>query len=286
MNTKRFRVALVQYHASGQSIGENTEKACEFIRQAAAEQADMVLFTECFLTTYQFPAICETLPPLEEIRRDPSFAAWRDAAIADEDPHLAKIRALAGQLQIGVVITAFSRGRQLPWNTAWVIGRDGSILLKYSKVHTCDFPDEQYLESGDEFPVCTFDDVRIGVMICYDREYPESARQLMLGGAELILVPNDCKTMGPRLRELSVRAMENMVGIAMANPPGEQMGCSCAYDPMVWDEDGLALENEKFVAAPHFEGLACVDFDMEAIRQYRQREDLGKYRKPMAYRRK
>ena len=38
MNTKRFRVALVQYHASGQSIGENTEKACEFIRQAAAEQ--------------------------------------------------------------------------------------------------------------------------------------------------------------------------------------------------------------------------------------------------------
>ena len=64
MNTKRFRVALVQYHASGQSIGENTEKACEFIRQAAAEQADMVLFTECFLTTYQFPAICETLPPL------------------------------------------------------------------------------------------------------------------------------------------------------------------------------------------------------------------------------
>lgn len=259
MNTKRFRVALVQYHASGQSIGENTEKACEFIRQAAAEQADMVLFTECFLTTYQFPAICETLPPLEEIRRDPSFAAWRNAAIADEDPHLAKIRALAGQLQIGVVITAFSRGRQLPRNTAWVIGRDGSILLKYSKVHTCDFSDEQYLES---------------------------ARQLMLGGAELILVPNDCQTMGPRLRELSVRAMENMVGIAMANPPGEQMGCSCAYDPMVWDEDGLALENEKFVAAPHFEGLACVDFDMEAIRQYRQREDLGKYRKPMAYRRK
>lgn len=167
-----------------------------------------------------------------------------------------------------------------------MIGRDGSILLKYSKVHTCDFSDEQYLESGDEFPVCTFDDVRIGVMICYDREYPESARQLMLGGAELILVPNDCQTMGPRLRELSVRAMENMVGIAMANPPGEQMGCSCAYDPMVWDEEGLALENEKFVAAPHFEGLACVDFDMEAIRQYRQREDLGKYRKPMAYQRK
>lgn len=286
MENKKFRVALVQYRACGQSIEENTRKACEFIRQAAEEQADMVLFTECFLTTYQFPSVCESLPPQEELLQDAAFTAWRDRAITEEDPYLEKICDLARELGIGVVITAFSRGERLPQNSAWVIGRDGNRLMKYSKVHTCDFSQERYLESGDRFPVCTFDDIRIGVMICYDREYPESARQLMLGGAELILVPNDCGTMGPRLRELSVRAMENMVGIAMANPPGDQMGCSCAYDPMVWGEDGQAMENEKFVADPHFEGLVCVDFDMEAIRQYRQREDLGKYRKPLAYGRK
>lgn len=286
MKSEKFRVALVQYQARGKSIGENTEKACELIRQAAKEQADMVLFPECFLTTYQFPQVCETLPPLEKIWEHPEFAAWRERAMTEQDPHLKKICTLAAQLQIGVVITGFSAGQHLPCNSAWVIGRDGGRLMKYSKVHTCDFSLERYLEGGDGFPVCTFDDIRIGVMICYDREYPESARQLMLGGAELILVPNDCGTMGPRLRELSVRAMENMVGIAMANAPGDQKGCSCAYDPMVWGEDGLAMDNEKFVADPSFEGLVCVEFDMEAIRQYRQREDLGKYRKPGAYRRK
>jgi predicted amidohydrolase len=65
--------------------------------------------------------------------------------------------------------------------------------------------------------VCDFDGVKIGIMICYDREYPESARVLMLKGAEIILVPNDFGTMKPRLQALSTRAYENMVGIVMAN---------------------------------------------------------------------
>ncbi|NCB93554.1 MAG: carbon-nitrogen hydrolase family protein [Clostridia bacterium] len=108
--------------------------------------------------------------------------------------------------------------------------------------------------------------------------------ELMLQGAEIILHPNCCGTMKPRLRELSVRAMENMVGIAMANPPGEDMGCSCGFNPMVWGENGKAVENEIIVAKEHFEGILYVDFDMDDIRKYREREDLGKYRKPCAYR--
>ena len=85
-------------------------------------------------------------------------------------------------------------------------------------------------------------------MICYDREYPESARQLMLNGAEFIMHPNSCGGMMPRLRELSVRAMENRVSIAMANPPGVDMGCSCAYTPIVCGSDGGAGDNALFTA--------------------------------------
>lgn len=284
MSAKNFRVAIVQYRASGE-IAENTEKACAFIREAAERQADMVLFPECFLTTYEFPEVCQEIPPLEELRKEPSFQTWRNAALGEEDAHLARIASLAEELRIGVTITAFSKGKNFPQNSAWVIGRDGSKLLKYSKVHTCDFSLERYLESGDHFPVCTFDGIKLGVMICYDREYPESARELMLAGAEIILVPNDCGSMAPRLRELSVRAMENMVGIAMANPPGKNMGRSCAYDPMVWGEDGEGIDNEKLAADERFEGIVCADFDMEAIREYRAQEDLGKYRKTGAYRR-
>ena len=120
-------------------------------------------------------------------------------------------------------------------------------------------------------------------MICYDREYPESARELMLKGAELILHPNSCGGMPPRLRELSVRAMENMVGIAMANPPAKGMGNSCAFSPMVWTKDGESLDNTMFVGDELEETIYYVEFDIEEIRAYREREDLGKYRQTKAY---
>lgn len=80
-----------------------------------------------------------------------------------------------------------------------------------TKVHTCDFADEACLESGSAFRVCDFDGIKIGIMICYDREYPESARILMLQGAEIILVPNDCGSMKPRLCALSTRAYEPLL---------------------------------------------------------------------------
>ena len=47
--------------------------------------------------------------------------------------------------------------------------------VKYSKVHTCDFADERNVESGKEFKVCDFEGIKLGIMICYDREYPENA---------------------------------------------------------------------------------------------------------------
>lgn len=113
--------------------------------------------------------------------------------------------------------------------------------MKYSKVHTCDFADERDVESGKEFKVCDFEGIQLGIMICYDREYPESARILMLKGAEVILVPNDCGSMQARIRALSTRAYENMVAVAMANPNGDSAGCSCAYSSICWDRNGNVL---------------------------------------------
>jgi predicted amidohydrolase len=147
--------------------------------------------------------------------------------------------------------------------------------MKYSKVHTCDFADEKTVEPGMEFKVCDCDGIKLGIMICYDREYPESARILMLKGAELILVPYDCGSMAPRLNALSTRAYENMVGVAMANPNGENAGCSCAYSPICWDEDGRCVDNTILMADELAEGLFYADFDMDAIRDYRNTEMMG-----------
>ncbi len=279
----KLKVAMVQYDANEPDIDFNTKVAMKYIKEAKKSGADIVLFPECFLTAYCCPDIVEELLPLEELENDSEFINWCNSAVTEEEEHVLQIRKLAKELQIGVVITAFTKGEKYPRNTAFIIDRNGDIILKYSKVHTCDFDWERYLESGQEFKVCEFDGVNIGVMICYDREYPESARELMLQGAEIIFNPNCCGGMEPRLKELSVRAMENMVGVAMANPPAPGMGRSAAFNPMVWGENGEVLDNTIIVAEEFFEGIVYAEFDIDVIRKYRENEDLGKFRKPRAY---
>lgn len=279
----KLKVAMVQYDANEPDIDFNTKVAMKYIKEAKKSGADIVLFPECFLTAYCCPDIVEELLPLEELENDSEFIDWCNSAVTEEEEHVLQIRKLAKELQIGVVITAFTKGEKYPQNTAFIIDRNGDIILKYSKVHTCDFDWERYLESGQEFKVCEFDGGNTGVMICYDREYPESARELMLQGAEIIFNPNCCGGMEPRLKELSVRAMENMVGVAMANPPAPGMGRSAAFNPMVWGENGEVLDNTIIVAEEFFEGIVYAEFDIDVIRKYRENEDLGKFRKPRAY---
>ena len=83
------------------------------------------------------------------------------------------------------------------WRKTFVLfDRFGNRKLTYAKVHTCDFDVERNLTPGEGFSTVALDtacgEVQVGAMICFDREFPESARILMLQGAELILVPNAC----------------------------------------------------------------------------------------------
>ena len=278
-----MRTAIIQSNAKPFDIDFNTQSAIDYIAEAKENNADFVLFPECFLTSYCFPDILETMPDLCDVCDNAAFKKWCTSALSADDIHIRKIQQAAKAYRINIEITAFTKGHTFPRNTAFIIDRNGEIVLEYSKVHTCDFSLEKYVECGSEFKVCIVDGIHIGTMICYDREYPESARELMLLGAELIMVPNSCRTMKPRLMELSVRAMENMCGVAMANPPGTDKGNSCAYSPIVWSENGGAADNEIVVADELFSGIIYADFDMDKIRDFRNREDLGKYRKPLAY---
>ena len=281
---QKLTVALVQHRAATPDQARNTEAGLAFVREAKRRGADLVLFPECWITSYGCPEELRRLPPPERLEKMPACAAWYDAALTPESEPILRFREAARELSVGIVITGLTKGGRRPQNTAFLIGRDGEILLTYHKVHTCDFDWEQYLESGEEFPVCRFDGVCVGLMICYDREYPESARELALQGAELILVPNDCEGMEPRLLELKVRAMENMTGIAMANPPGTGAGRSCAYGPAVWNRDGMPVDSTLLEAGENEDGVLTVTFDIDALRDHRRREDLGKYRKVRAYR--
>lgn len=258
-----FRVAVLQMRSANREIEKNREIVIRYMKEAKANQADILLLPECFLTGYD-------------------LTIDNAAALSDED--FTDICEKAKELSVGVAATALKKGKKHPQNAAYIISKDGEILMKYAKVHTCDFADERALEYGDEFKVCDFHGVKIGVMICYDREYPESARIIMLKGAEIILVPNDCGSMKPRVQALSTRAYENMCGVAMANPNGRNAGNSCAFSPICWDDQGECADNTLLLCDAEQEGLFYADFDLDIIRAYREREMMGNtFRKVNTY---
>ena len=258
-----FKTAILQMRSRNRELQNNISTVIEKMEDAKRNRAELLLLPECFITGYD-------------------LTIDNDSALTTDD--LKPLCEKAKEWQIGVVATAITQGHEKPQNAAFVIDKNGEILMQYAKVHTCDFADEKALESGNEFKVCDFGGVKLGVMICYDREYPESARILMLKGAEIILVPNDCESMKPRVQALSTRAYENMCGVAMANPNGRNAGNSCAFSPICWDEDGECIDNTLLLADDESEGLFYAEFDMEKLRCYREREMLGNtFRKVKAY---
>ena len=120
-------------------------------------------------------------------------------------------------------------------------------------------------------------------MICFDREFPESARTLASKGAELILVPNCCPMDDNRKSQLKARAFENMTAIAMANYAGSGMGGSMVFDGMAYYENG-GYRDMLLLELDESEQIGIAEIDIDSLRRYREREVWGlKYTKPYAY---
>ena len=259
-----FKIAMLQKQAS-LDITKNTAAVLAALEEAKALKCDLLLLPEAFLTSYKLPIV-------------------QNEALSETSVHIENVRRKAKDLGVACLLTSFMKGRERPKNSALLIDKKGGIILRYDKVHTCDFSLESCLESGSAFKTAEIDGVNLGVMICYDREYPESARTLMLKGAEIILVPNDCSSMEIRLDALKIRAYENMVGIAMANPPGTFKGNSAAFDGIAWDGEGICRDMCLVKAGEKCEGLFTASFDMDELRKYREREMMGNtFRKVHAY---
>jgi predicted amidohydrolase len=254
------------------------EQAC---REATRLGADLALFPEMWNVGYAGPGVFA------------SPDAWAASAVTSDCAFVHRFAALAEELDLAIAITYLEAWPGGPRNTVTVFDRHGRPALTYAKVHTCDFDWESHLTPGDGFPVATLDTrsgpVRVGAMICYDREFPESARILMLEGAEIVLVPNACDMEDNRTLQLRTRAMENMMGIALANYAApEQDGHSVAIDAVAFeggdeDTDGRSVD-PTLLRAGGEEGVFVVTFDVDRIRDYRRREGWGDaYRKPSRY---
>ena len=129
--------------------------------------------------------------------------------------------------------------------------------------------------------------VKTGAMICYDREFPESARILMLKGAELILVPNACPMEINRISQLRARAFENMLAIATCNYPAgvpDCSGCSSVFDGVAYLPESADSRDTCILMAKENEGIYLAGLDLSQLRAYRKCEVHGNaYRHPEKY---
>jgi len=272
-----FRVALLQAPPGPPNVDENVSRGVALCRRAQALEADVALFPEMWSVGYH---------PVTELRD------WKSLAVSIESHFGCVFKELARELQMGIAITYLGAGESGPQNSVTLFDRHGVEAFTYAKVHLCrwDQP-EGSLVAGDEFPVSDLNTahgpVKVGAMICFDREFPESARILMLNGAEVILTPNACRLDVHRLAQFRTRAFENMVGVAMANyapsPGREENGHSVAFSPVAYDEAGRTLDT-LVVEGGDTDTILLADFDLNQIRQYREREMFGNaMRRPDAY---
>jgi len=272
----KLTVALMQLMPEGVQE-ENLKKGLDACRRAKEMGADIALFPEMWNTGYRV---------IEEREK------LMQQAIPCESRFVQSFAGCARALNMAVGITFLEKKGGGMRNTLCLFDRFGRPALTYAKVHTCDFdPFERLLTPGDDFPVCALDtekgEVMVGAMICYDREFPESARILMLHGAELILVPNACPMEINRLSQLRGRAYENMLGIATCNYPAGQPDCnghSSAFDGVVYVPWLSGSRDTCIAEAGGEEGIYLAQFDLDMMRDYRRREVHGNaFRRPKKY---
>ena len=270
-----MKIALLQILPAG-SEEENRNKGAEYCRRAKAAGADIALFPEMWSCGYRVPE---------------SAAELQALALPADGEFVCSFGELARELQMAVGITFLEKYQPSPRNSLVLFDRFGRRVLSYAKVHTCDFGEEKYLTAGNCFPVAGLDtaegNVRVGAMICYDREFPESARILMLEGAELVFVPNACPMEINRLSQLRARAFENMFAVATVNYPAGQPDCnghSTVFDGIVYLPETEDSRDTCVLEAGEEEGLYIADIDLRTLRAYRESEVHGNaYRRPEKY---
>ena len=271
-----LKIALLQI-APCKNLTENLEKGIACCKEAKEKGADIALFPEMWSNGYRIYD-----RPVDE---------WKREAISADSDFIHTFGTLAKQLHMAIGITLLEKYENAPRNSLVLFDRYGELKFVYAKVHTCDFDVERNLTAGDNFYVTTLDTacgkVEIGAMICYDREFPESARILMLKGAELILVPNACPMEINRLSQLRARAFENMTAIATCNYPETVPDCngnSTVFDGVAYLPDESGSRDTCIFQAGGAEGIYISELDLDQLRKYRESETFGNaYRHPKKY---
>jgi N-carbamoylputrescine amidase len=270
-------VAAVQC-ALGGPRADNVARVEKLVREAAARGAQVVLPPELF----EGPYFCR-----EE--RAENFA---EARTLEADEAVARMREVARELGVVVPVSFFERAGQAYFNSVALVDADGAVLGVYRKSHIPDGPgyeEKFYFRPGDTgFRVWPTRFGTLGVGICWDQWFPETARAMMLLGAEVLLYPTaigsephepDLDTRDPWQRAMIGHAVSNVVPVVAANRVGV--------------EDGQSFYGSSFIADPRGDKVAELDriqsgvilhrFDLDAIARTRASWGFFRDRRPELY---
>lgn len=230
-----MRLAVYQGPGASGDVPANLATIRRVTARAAAEGTRLVVFPELFTTGYNLGArLRELAEPVPGPSLDAIGATAADAGVA--------------------ILTGFCErdGAQL-FNSAVLVERDGSLRTVHRKCHLFGEMEGELFTPGDALAVVELERLRVGILICYDVEFPESVRALVLAGAELVAVPTTLMALNDVVARALVpaRAAENQVFVAYANRTGS--------------EDGLAYIGQSCIVGPDGEDLARAGRDEERL---------------------
>lgn len=199
-----MQVELAQLPLRDSDTVHNTRLVIDTIREAdVAGGTQLIVFPETALSG--FPTrdnIADVAQPID----GPALSAVRDAARA---------------ANVAVAVGLAERDGDAFYNTTVFIDASGEILLRYRKTHLW-ASDVGVFTPGDRFETCVWNGITIGLLICYDIEFPETARAIARQHADLLIVTNgNMAPYGPvHRRAITARAMENQIFALLVNRCG------------------------------------------------------------------
>jgi omega-amidase len=259
----KISISLAQMHIELGQPDANLEQAIGFVKQASANRSDLILFPELWSSGYDLKNAEKYIPV--------------NAAILEVLSGLA----VSEKIAIGGSVLEKVAGQY--YNTFYLIGKDGLVLAKYSKIHLFRLMNEdRWLQAGSQPQMANFSWGLAGMAVCYDLRFPELFRHYALANAKLICLPSEWPII--RIKHwkvlLQARAIENQMFVAAVNSVGQTGketfgGVSAIISP--WGEV-LAEGNSQD------ESLLSAEVDFDEFDRVRQTIPVFQDRRPELYR--
>lgn len=264
-----MRIALAQMKNCG-SVDLNLKRSLDLIEEASNNHADLILFPEVQLT--------EFFPQYEGLNVD-KYKIELDSDVVNKLTNSAKVN----KIMVVPNIYLYENGKS--YDASILIDSNGAVIGVQKMVHVAQakmFYEQDYYTPSDEgFKVFDTPYGKIGIVVCFDRHYPESIRTEVLMGADLILIPTVNTKDEPSemfINELRVQAFQNSVAIAMCNRVGTEDKMEFSGESVVVDPNGNII-----VKADDKEQIVYVDMDLSESSRVRNAKPYTSLRRKELY---